>query len=54
MTKTNMSSFLIFDDRDDCELFFDFLNLQHENIKFTLEIECKDGIQFVDVHFLVY
>ena len=42
-------TFLIFNDRDDCELFFDFLNLQHKNIKFTLEIESNDCIPFLDV-----
>ena len=42
-------TFLIFNDRDDCELFFDFLNLQHKNIKFTLEIENNDCIPFLDV-----
>ena len=42
-------TFLIFNDRDDCELFFDFFNLQHKNIKFTLEIESNDCIPFLDV-----
>ena len=42
-----MTLFLIFNDRDDCELFFDFLNLQHKNIKFTLEIESNDCIPFL-------
>ena len=29
--------FLVFNDRDDSELFLEFMNCQHSNIKFTLE-----------------
>ena len=30
-------TFVVFSDREDCELFFDYFNTQHKNIKFTLE-----------------
>ena len=34
--------FLVFNDRDDSELFLEFINCQHSNIKFTLETEKND------------
>jgi predicted GIY-YIG superfamily endonuclease len=41
--------FLTFNDRDDCELFYDFLNCQHKCMKFTLEIEKDNSLAFLDV-----
>ena len=42
-------TFVVFNDRDDCELFFEYFNTQHRNIKFTLEHETSDCISFLDV-----
>ena len=42
-------TFLIFHDRDDCELFLEFVNLEHRNIKFTVELENDDSLPFLDV-----
>ena len=41
--------FLVFNDRDDSELFLEFMNCQHSNIKFTLETEKNDCLSFLDV-----
>ena len=42
-------TFLIFNDRDDCELFLEYINLEHKNIKFTLEVENDNCLPFLDV-----
>ena len=42
-------TFVVFNDREDCELFFEYFNTQHRNIKFTLEHETSDCISFLDV-----
>ena len=42
-------TFVVFNDREDCELFFEYFNTQHKNIKFTLEHEQSDCISFLDV-----
>ena len=42
-------TFLIFNDRDDCELFCEYFNTKHPNIKFTLEIENNNTLAFLDV-----
>ena len=39
-------TFLVFNDRDDAELFLDFMN---KNIKFTVEIEENNCLPFLDV-----
>ena len=44
-------TFLIFNDRDDCELFLEFINLEHKNIRFTLEVENDNCLPFLDVLF---
>ena len=41
--------FLVFNDRDDCELFYEYINKQHPNIKFTLDIEENECLPFLDV-----
>ena len=41
--------FLVFNDRDDCELFYEYMNRQHPNIKFTLDIEENECLPFLDV-----
>ena len=41
--------FLVFNDRDDCELFYEYINRQHPNIKFTLDIEENECLPFLDV-----
>ena len=41
--------FLVFNDRDDCELFYEYINKQHPNIKFTLDIEENESLPFLDV-----
>ena len=41
--------FLVFNDRDDAELFLDFINSLHKNIKFTVEIEENNCLPFLDV-----
>jgi hypothetical protein len=35
--------------KDDCDLFFENVNLKHKNIKFTMEIENNDNLPFLDV-----
>ena len=42
-------TFVVFNDSEDCELFFEYFNTQHRNIKFTLEHETSDCISFLDV-----
>ena len=42
-------SFLVFNDYDDCELFLEYRNTLHQNIKFTVEIEDNDCLSFLDV-----
>ena len=42
-------TFVVFNDREDCGLFFEYFNRQHRNIKFTLEHETFDCISFLDV-----
>ena len=41
--------FLVFNHRDDCELFYEYKNRQHPNIKFTLDIEENEFLPFLDV-----
>ena len=41
--------FLVFNGRDDCELFYEYINKQHPNIKFTLDIEENECLPFLDV-----
>ena len=41
--------FCIFDDEDKAIKFFNYLNLQHPNIKFTLEKEINNSLSFLDV-----
>jgi len=41
--------FCIFDNKEDAELFFDYLNEQHENIKFTMEHEVNKNLPFLDI-----
>jgi hypothetical protein len=42
-------TFLVFHDRDDAELFFEYMNSLHQNIKFTVELEENDCLPFLDV-----
>ena len=42
-------TYLIFHDRDDCELFLEYVNCQHSSIKFTLEVESNNSLPFLDV-----
>ena len=42
-------TFLVFNDRYDCELFLEFFNHRHLNIKFTAEYEENDRLPFLDV-----
>ena len=41
--------FCVFDNEYDAELFFDFINSQHPNIKFTIEKETNKVLAFLDV-----
>ena len=41
--------FCVFDNENDAELFFDFINSQHPNIKFTIEKETNKVLAFLDV-----
>ena len=38
-----------FFDYENCELFLEYLNTLHQNIKFTVEIEDNDCLSFLDV-----
>ena len=42
-------TFLIFNDRDDSELFLEYMNNLHKNIKFTVEFEENNCLPFLDV-----
>jgi hypothetical protein len=42
-------TFLIFEDQADMDEFFHYLNNQHNNIKFTKEIETDNTLAFLDV-----
>ena len=42
-------TFFLFNDEHDASLFFDFLNSQHDNIKFTMEKEGNNTLAFLDV-----
>ena len=42
-------TFLIFNCKDDSIKFFDYMNTQHKNIKFTVEPEHNDSLSFLDV-----
>ena len=42
-------TFLIFDKQTNMELFFEYMNQQHNNIKFTKEIESDSTLPFLDV-----
>ena len=42
-------TFLLFQSKDHVEKFRNYLNKQHENIKFTLEIEKNGSLSFLDV-----
>ena len=41
--------FCIFDNENDAKLFFDFINSQYPNIKFTIEKETNKVLAFLDV-----
>ena len=41
--------FCAFDNENDAKLFFDFINSQHPNIKFTIEKETNKVLAFLDV-----
>ena len=41
--------FCVFDNENDAKLFFDFINSQHLNIKFTIEKETNKVLAFLDV-----
>ena len=41
--------FLIFNERDDSELFLKYMNNLHKNIKFTVEFEENNCLPFLDV-----
>ena len=47
--KTFLFHSFIFHDRDDCELFLEYVNCQHSSIKFTLEVESNNSLPFLDV-----
>ena len=42
--------FLLFRKNDHISKFHDYLNSQHTNIKFTVEVEHDDSLPFLDVH----
>ena len=42
-------TYIVINNREDCELYFEYFNTQHRNIKFTLEHETSDCISFLDV-----
>ena len=42
-------TFLIFDKQTNMELFFKYMNQQHNNIKFTKEIESNSTLPFLDI-----
>ena len=44
-----MIFFCVFDNENDAKLFFDFINSQHPNIKFTIEKETNKVLAFLDV-----
>ena len=39
----------MFGNENDAENFFEFLNCQHKNIKFTLEKESNTFLSFLDI-----
>ena len=41
-------TFLLFKDPDHISKFLDYLNVQHPNIKFTMETECNNTLSFLD------
>ena len=42
-------TFCLFNNKHDVSLFFDFLNSQHDNIKFTMEKESNNTLAFLEV-----
>ena len=42
--------FSVFYSIDQARAFFDYLNSNHENIKFTMETECNGKLPFLDVY----
>ena len=42
-------TFVIFKKKEHAILFFDYLNVQHKNIKFTMEKECNKKLSFLDL-----
>jgi len=40
--------FCVFDNENDAKLFFDLINSQHPNIKFTIEKEANKALVFLD------
>ena len=42
-------TFCLFNNEQDVSLFFDFLNSQHDNIKFTMEKESNNTLAFLDI-----
>ena len=45
-------TFLIFKERPHIQLFLDYLNGKHQNIKFTCEIEENSRLSFLDTHII--
>ena len=43
-------TFCLFNNDNDASQFFDFINSQHTNIKFTMEKEENHKLPFLDVH----
>ena len=43
-------SFCLFNNEQDALLFFDFLNSQHPNVKFTMEKESNKMLAFLDAY----
>ena len=42
-------TFVLFHDKSHAALFLDYLNSKHQNIKFTLENECNNKLNFLDI-----
>ena len=42
-------TFAVFRDSEHCELFLNYLNMQHRSIQFTCEMETKETLPFLDV-----
>ena len=42
-------TFCVFNNENEANKFFDYLNTRHANIKFTMEKQCQDKLPFLDV-----